>query len=408
MADQRTVVTGGVDTHKDFHVAAVIDSTGKILDTEEFPATKRGYRELIAWMSSFGSISKIGVEGTGAYGAGLARSLADEGINVVEVDRPNRRMRRLHGKSDVVDAKAAARAALGGEASVTPKSREGVVESIRVLRIAYCSARDSRTRIANQIRDLILTAPEELRSSLDPLSTEARVKRCVHLRTGDLADPAQATRAALRSLASRYQALTNELCRLRASLDELTTEANPALRQVIGVGGDVAALLLIAAGDNPERLHSESAFAAMCGVCPIEASSGQIVRHRLNRGGNRSANHAIWRIAMVRMTCDQRTKDYVDRRRAEGKTNREIIRCLKRYIAREIHRVLTNPQPVEIQGSDLRAARQAAGLTQEEVAAALNTKSPRISNIECGRGANYELTARYRDWLESLNSTCAA
>lgn len=408
MTDQRKVVTGGVDTHKEFHVAAVVDATGRSLGTKEFPATVPGYEQLIAWMSSFGLISKIGVEGTGSYGSGLTRVLIDRGINVVEVDRPNRRSRRLHGKSDTVDAKAAARAALGGEASVIPKSHMGVVESIRVMRIAYCSARDSRTRIANQIRDLILTAPDELRSSLDPLSTEARVERCLHLRAGDLADPAQATRAALRSLASRYQALTDELGRLRASLDELTTEANPALRQVIGVGSDVAALLLIAAGDNPERLHSESAFAAMCGVCPIEASSGQIVRHRLNRGGNRSANHAIWRIAMVRMTCDQRTRDYVARRQSEGKTTREIIRCLKRYIAREIHGILTNPQPVAIHGADLRAARQAAGLTQEEVAAALNTKAPRISNIECGRGANYELTARYRDWLESLNSTCAA
>ena len=337
MAQENRAVIGGVDTHKDVHVAAVIDERGKILDTSEFETTARGYRSLSAWMAEFGELVRVGVEGTGAYGAGLARHLVREGIEVVEVNRPNRTMRRRRGKSDTVDAEAAARAALNGEASVTPKAEDGIIESIRVLRVAFTSARDSRVRVALQIRDLLITAPEGLRRALDPLSTADRVARCARFRLdGDTAEPLEGTKLALRTLARRYEVLTKEMSELEAALDELTARANPALRGAKGVGADVAAILLVAAGDNPGRIRTEAAFAAMCGVNPIEASSGKIVRHRLNRSGNRQANHALWRIVMVRMTNDETTKKYIARRKAEGRTQREAIRCLKRYVAREV------------------------------------------------------------------------
>ncbi len=290
MAGKNRVVTGGVDTHKDVHVAAVIDEVGAILGTASFDTNPAGYRQLLAWMAGFGEIDKVGVEGTGAYGAGLARHLAGEGVPVVEVNRPNRQMRRRRGKSDTVDATAAARAALNGEADVAPKDQNGLVESIRVLRVALRSARQARTQAGLQIRDLIVTAPESLRTALGPASTAKRVVTAARFRPSDPCDPAEATRASLRHLARRYEALSAEMVELDAALDALTAKANPAFRAARGVGPDVAAILLVAAGDNPARMRNEAAFAAMCAAAPIEASSGKVVRHRLNRGGNRQAN----------------------------------------------------------------------------------------------------------------------
>jgi transposase len=211
MANEQRVVVGGVDTHKNVHVAAVVDDRDKILDTAEFVTTKAGYEQLLEWMRSFGELTKVGVEGTGAYGAGLCRHLVSFGVEVLEVNRPNRQMRYRRGKSDTVDAEAAARSALGEEASVVPKSGDNLVESIRVLRVAFTSARNSRTRVALQIRDLILTAPDQLRGVLGPLNTARRVERCARLRPGQPTDPAEATKLALRTLARRYEALSEEM-----------------------------------------------------------------------------------------------------------------------------------------------------------------------------------------------------
>jgi transposase len=399
MAHETAVVIGGVDTHKDVHVAAVIDSRGKLLDTGEFQTTDAGYRELLAWMRSFGTPTKVGVEGTGAYGAGLARHLAGEEVDVVEVNRPNRQMRRRRGKSDTVDAEAAARAALNGEATIVPKSKDSLVESIRVLRVAYTSARNSRTRVALQIRDLILTGPTGLRDVLGSLTTEARVKRCARLRPGVVTDPAEATKYALRTLARRHQHLSTEMADLAASLDDLTAQANPALRAAKGVGPDVAGILLVAAGDNPERLSSDAGFAALCGVAPVEASSGKVSRHRLSRSGNRQANHALWTVVMTRLTCDQATKDYLARRTAEGKTRREIVRCLKRYVAREMFRLITEPGDVPI-GTSLRNKRTNAGVTLSTAATALGTSAVGLSRLERGVQHDSELARRYDEWLK--------
>ncbi|HWJ96650.1 MAG TPA: IS110 family transposase [Acidimicrobiales bacterium] len=407
MVDHERTVYGGVDTHKEFHVAAVVDEIGRILGTETFPATAAGYRRLARWLDSHGTIAKVGVEGTGAYGLGLARFLTARGIEVVEVNRPNRQLRRRRGKSDTVDAEAAARAVLNGEATSVPKAADGIVEAIRALRIVFCSTRNHRTRIANQIRDLLVTAPDQLREALEPLDTDERVARAARFRCGEGSEPAETTKAALRTLARQHQMLTNDLDALRTRLDELTTQANPALRNAVGIGPDVASILLVAAGDNPERLTSDAAFAALCGASPVEASSGKHVGHRLNKGGNRDANHALWRIVMVRMTCHQPTKDYVARRRAQGKSQQFIIRCLKRYVAREIHQLLLHPQ-LATTGRDLREARRRAGHTQHDIADALSVAPARISEIENNRRCNHEIINRYRDWLNTHTTTCAA
>ncbi len=400
MNDPEPGIYGGVDTHKDFHVAAVVDQTGRIVDVEPFPATIVGYRRLLSWMQRHGELVRVGVEGTGSYGAGLARHLAREGVEVVEVNRPNRQARRRRGKNDTVDAEAAARAALNGDARVAPKSRDGIVEAIRAIRVAFLSARDARSRIACQLQDLLVTAPDEIARTLTGQRLEVIVERCARFRPDEVTDPVEATKLALGSLARRYQALTDEDAQLRNRLDELVTQANPRLRAAKGVGPDVGSILLIAAGDNPQRLTNDAALAALCGASPIEASSGKTTRHRLNRGGNRQANHALWRIAIVRMQTHAETKAYVERRRAEGKTDREIIRCLKRFIAREIYRYLVDPHPVAAT-ADLRPARQALGLGLKAVGDILGTWHTRISELERGLIVNPELEARYRAFLTS-------
>lgn len=336
LTDRPAAVTGGVDTHKDVHVAAVVDGVGRILGTREFPTTTAGHRALLRWMRRHGEVVRIGVEGTGVYGAGLMRSLTVEGVEVVEVDRPNRQLRRRRGKSDPVDAEAAARAALNGEASGTPKARSGNVEAIRALRVARRSAIKAKTQAANQLYALVLTAPEPLRQQLRTLSLRQLITRTARFRAG--ADPVTAgTKAAMTSIARRWQHLDQEIQALDVELRQLVTAAAPALVARHGVGIDTAGALLVAVGDNPHRLRSERSFAALCGVTPIDASSGQQRRHRLNRGGDRIANQALWRIAMVRMATEPRTRNYVTQSTTQGRSKKETIRCLKRYIARELY-----------------------------------------------------------------------
>lgn len=397
MTKESLPVFGGVDTHKDVHVAAVVDERGKILDTASFDANAKGYAALERWLEGFGTLVRVGVEGTGSYGAGLARHLQDNDVEVVEVNRPNRQMRRQRGKSDPVDAESAARAALNGEATVVPKDHDDIVESIRVLRVAFCSARDTRTRLALQIRDLIVTAPAVLRESM-PAKTADRVTHCAKFRPGSLRDPHEATRLALKTLSRRYQDLSEEMADLTKPLDELTKEANPALRAAKGVGVDVAAILLVAAGSNCQRLRNESAFASMCGVSPIQASSGQTNRHRLNRSGNRQANSALWRIATVRMMCDEETKTYLARRTAQGKTKRDVTRCLKRHLAREVFWLLQNPAYEEI-GPHLRTTRTSAHISLQTVSDDLGVWPTKISRIERGLAHDDEFVAIYQAWL---------
>ena len=388
-------VTGGVDTHGEVHVAAVVDVIGRIVATESFRADGAGYRRLLRWMQCHGDVVRVGVEGTGSYGAGLARYLKDEGVEVVEVNRPDRQRRRRRGKSDTVDAEAAARSALNGDATAVPKSGFGPVESVRVLRLARRSAIKARTQAANQIRDLIVTGPDQLRARLRDLNTAQRVTVCARLRTVDVTDPSDATKAALRTLARRHLDLSAEIETLDTQIAQLCAAINPALLAARGVGPEVAATLLVTAGDNPHRMRSEAAFAALCGASPVEASSGKITRHRLNRGGDRHANNALWRIVLVRVSCDPRTMAYVAKRTNEGKSKKEIIRCLKRHVAREIFRLLTNPSTIPA-GKDLRTQRTNAGLTLTDVAQALGTWPIRISKLERNLTHDADLAHRYQ------------
>jgi transposase len=290
-------------------------------------------------------VARVGVEGTGTFGAGLARFLRAYGLPVVEVARPDRSSRRRRGKSDPIDAQAAARATLAGVATAIPKSREGQVEMIRVLRVARRGAMKARVAAAEQLYGVVCSAPEELRQPLLGLKTKALVAVCAALRPGPLTSTSAATKTTLRTLARRWQQLQAELDQLDTQLQELVTAVAPSLLALPGVGVETAGQLLVTAGDNPQRLRSEAAFAHLCGTAPIPASSGRTDRHRLNRGGDRQANNALWRIALVRMRCHPETRAYVERRTKQGLAKLDILRCLKRYIAREIYHHLTNPSP---------------------------------------------------------------
>jgi transposase len=338
MADQTRPVTGGVDTHKDFHVAAVIDPLGAVIATEVFENRTAGHRRLAGWLGGHGPIERVGVEGTSSYGAGLSRHLRSLEIEVVEVNRPDRSQRRRVGKTDPLDAIAAARAALSGRHAGIPKAGDGIVEAIRMLRLCRRSAMQARTQTANQLHALVDTAPEPFHDRWAPLALPQLLQAATQTTVRSAPDtPGPAAVYALGTLTQRWVALTGELDDLDRHLDELVATAAPTLVTRYGFGTNTTGALLVAAGDNPDRLHSEASFAALCGVSPIPASSGRTTRHRLNRGGNRDANYALWVIAMVRMSHHPETRRYVDRRTTEGLSKREILRCLKRYIAREAY-----------------------------------------------------------------------
>lgn len=342
MTETTIQVVGGVDTHGDTHHAAVIDTIGRVLGSREFAANSTGYRELVDWVSSFGRVEMIGVEGTGTYGAGLCRHLHDRQIRVVEVERPNRRARRQHGKSDSIDAEAAARAALAQTSTASVKNRIGILESIRAIRGARQGAVKARTAAINHLKALIVTAPDRLREELRTSATSAQVKTCAAFRPNHqmLDHELQGTKLAMRTVARRIIALDEEIDAADTALEPLVRAAAPATLELVGIGIDHAAQLLITAGDNPERMRSDPKFARLCGTAPIPASSGKTDRHRLHRGGDRQANRALHLAVVVRMRYCDRTKTYVRRRTAEGLSRTEIMRCLKRYAAREVFHTL--------------------------------------------------------------------
>ena len=338
----------GVDTHKDVHDGAVLDAVGTLLGTGSFPTTAAGYEQLLAWACGFGAVCRAGVECTGSYGAALARYLRSEAIVVIEVNRGDRSDRRRRGKTDVIDAEAAARAVLSGRATAIAKSSDGHVEMLRMFKLAKASAIKSRSQAINQLKAVLVRVDPALRESMTGLSNPALFRRCADLDLCTAHDPAGAAAFTLRLLARRIQELTGEVEALNTQISTTIQAHVPRLLQHYGVGPDTAAALLLAAGDNPERLNSEASFAALCGVSPIEASSGKTHRRRLNRGGDRQANSALYTIVIARLRWDTRTQAYVQRRITEGKTRREAIRSLKRYIAREIYRDLTpTPQPAQ-------------------------------------------------------------
>jgi transposase len=338
-------VIGGVDTHLDLHHAAVVDRQGEILGTRSFDTTRAGYRAMLRWMRGYGELVRVGIEQSGSFGAGLTRHLALAGIPVLEVTGPDPAFRRAKGKDDTLDAIAAAKAALSGQRVSAAKDRSGQVEALRVLRVTRTTAVKCRRATLQTLRNTITAAPDEVRDQLRNLTPKRLLRTCAAWRPDKLAfrDPAMATKIACKSLATRMLELDDEISELNALIEPLVAEIAPGLLELEGVGTHNAGELLVAAGDNPDRLRSEAGFAMLCGTSPIPASSGKTQRHRLNRGGNRQANSALHMIVVCRMRTDQRTRDYVTRRLTEGKSKREIMRCLKRYVAREIYNALTTP-----------------------------------------------------------------
>jgi transposase len=337
------IVVGGADTHKDLHVAAVVDEHDRVLGSQCFATTRQGYRQMLAWMRSFGQLRRVGIESTGTYGAGLLRYLHNAGVEVLEVTTPDKHDRRRRGKDDDLDAQNAAHAAFAGKRTATPKSRDGMIESLRVLKACRKTAVAARRVALQMIHNTIVCAPDELREALRSL-TRMQLIRTLAAWRPDLSEyrnVVSAYRITLKSLGRRYLELHDEITDLDAMIGAIVEELAPTLVARNSIGHESAAQLLLTAGDNSERLHSEASFAALCGVSPVPASSGKVTRHRLNRGGDRAANSALHIIAIGRLRTDPRTKAYVARRIAQGHSKLEAIRCLKRYIAREVFTLIS-------------------------------------------------------------------
>ncbi|WP_241709038.1 IS110 family transposase [Arthrobacter bambusae] len=399
MAKEHLKVIAGIDTHADTHHVAIITETGRHLADRGFPAAGSGYRGIIDFMNGFGPVLAVGVEGTGSYGAELSRVLTREGMHVVEVTRPNRQARRLQGKSDPLDAYQAAESVLAGHATATPKSRDGAVESLRVLRAERATAMRARIAVMAQAKAILVTAPETIRARYRGMRSPALMAALVKARpVGAPSDPLTSTATVLKRLAVSYRHLHQELALIDAELDAILTLHAPMLRDLPGVGTDVASQLLVTVGDNPERVTTEAKFAALVGVAPIPASSRKTTRHRLSRAGDRQANKAIHHVVLVRMRWDSRTRAYVARRRQEGKSTKEIMRCLKRYVARELYEQLLHPHPGPDPGT-LRTVRTAKHLTLQQAADALHVWPTTLSRLERGLSHDNDFHHRYETWL---------
>ena len=336
-------VIGGVDTHKDLHVAAVVNEQDLVLGSQSFATTRSGYKQMLTWMRSFGVVRRVGVEATGTYGAGLLRYLQKAGVEVLEVTTPDKADRRKRGKNDDLDAQNAAHAAFTGKRTVTPKSRDGMIEALRVLKACRKTAVAARRVALQMIHSTVVCAPDDLRDQLCKLTRMELIRTLAAWRPDmtDYRNVVSAYRITLRSLGRRYLELHDEIADLDRMIIAIVDELVPNLVARNSIGYESAAQLLLTAGANSERLHSEASFAALCGVSPVPASSGKTTRHRLNRGGDRAANSALHIIAISRLRTDPKTKTYVAKRIAEGHSKLEAIRCIKRYIAREVFSLIS-------------------------------------------------------------------
>lgn len=398
MTASRAVVIGA-DTHLDTVHLAVLTATGQPVADAEFPTRPAGYYLAVKWAQSFGVVLRAGVEGTSSYGAGLTRALQEAGIEVAEINRSDRAGRRRQGKSDPLDAYAAARAALAGHGLAVPKDEH--TTALRALLTARRGAVKARTAAINQIKSLLITAPADLRERYRRHTTTTLIRALARCRPTAHDDPTTvAVLTGCKTLAQRILFLEDQDRVVTAELDRVVTTINPGLRAAYGVGPDTAAQLIITAGTNPHRLRNEAAFAMLCGTAPIPASSGKTNRHRLSRGGDRAANNALYRIALVRMSSDERTRDYVKVQLAKGRSKLDILRLLKRAIAREVFRLLTQPCAVD-DYRDLRPTRQAKNITLAAVADHFGVWPIDISRLERGLKRNDTLAASYRHWLSA-------
>jgi transposase len=403
-------LVAGIDTHKHTHHVSVLDHLGRSIVDRQFATTSTGYAQLVEFLQHHGPIDRVGVEGTGSYGAGVARVLSAAGFSVVEVIRQNRQARRLRGKSDPIDARNAALSVLAGTETAAPKSSDGQVESVRILMGERRSAVKAKTQAINQIHALLVTAPDTVRTAYRALGGDKLVIALARSRPGTSGDdPAQIARQTLKRLAMRCLTMQEEIITIDGQLEALVRSVNPRLLSLNGAGPVTAATLLAAAGDNPERLASKAAFAALTGVAPIPASSGQRVRHRLSRGGNRHANSALHRIVLLRMRHrEPRTMAYFARRRAEGLTDRDIMRCLKRHIANEVYAALLDPATEDPTGRQVRTARQQLGIPISVLATSLEVPYQRLRRLEIGTRADPELEQRAIALLARIDRQSAA
>ena len=345
LADELDYVLG-VDSHRDEHVAAVVRApAGAVVAATAAPANAHGYRELLRLAERHAPGRRAwAIEGTGSYGAGLARFLAGRDELVLEISRSPRAERRLRGKDYTLDAVRTARAALANETLPLPRWGERR-EALRLLLLARRSAVDGRREALTQLRAVIVTAPEPLRNKLRGLPQGKLLNRCSRLRRTSATADELATRLVLRSLARRIQAATSEADQLEQEILTQVRAVAPALLNEAGIGPIVAAQLIIA-WSHRNRLRSEACFARLAGVAPVPASSGQTTRHRLSRGGDRQLNRALHTIVLHRRQHDPATRDYIAKRIAEGKSRRDATRLLKRYLARHLYRLLQNQEPL--------------------------------------------------------------
>jgi transposase len=393
-----SAVFGGADTHADTIHVAGIDGFGRELGDREFPTTPAGYDDALEFLQSFGTVQVLGIEGTSSYGAGLTVAAREAGIEVREVIRPEATVRRMQGKSDPIDAYQAARAALTGRAKTIPKDDD--IEALRALLNARRSAAKARTAAMNQIHAQLVTAPVEIREKYRPLSDKRLVDALAACRPGARTGVVAHILLALKILAQRHRFLTEQAQLLEDQLRDLVAAVNLNLLSARGIGPVTAAQLLVTAGGNPDRLGSEASFAALCGTAPVPASSGKTTRYRLSRGGDRHANAALHTIATVRMSSDPRTREFVAAQRAKKRSNPELLRILKRAIAREVFKLLQEPNALA--GiDDLRRLRREKNLPLRKVVEALGTCQIHVSRIERGLSYDHEFTKRYRTWLQA-------
>jgi transposase len=394
-----STVFGGIDTHADTIHVGVIDPWGRELDDKEFPTTPLGYSQALAFLAGHGQVAAVGIEGTSSYGVGITRAAVDADLEVFEVIRPERTVRRREGKSDPLDAYQAAHAVLSGRATAAAKAAD--ITALRALHNARRSAVKARAAAQVQIRQQLITAPVTVREKYRQLSAVRLIPVLAACRPAVHADlEERLVLTALKSLARRHRALSEEITALDAELTSVIGQTAPHLLHLHGVGNTTAAQLLITVGGNPDRLRSEASFAALCGTAPVPASSGKTTRHRLSRGGDRRANNALHTIALARMRNHPPTKRFVQRQRDRGRSTPEILRILKRAIAREMFKQLTRPHE-DLGVHDLRPTRQAKNITIDAAAAAIGVAPMTISRTERGQFITPEVVNRYRTWLET-------
>lgn len=330
--DRQPAIIIGVDAHKHTHHAAIITNTGQRIADRQFPASTRGYADLLAWAHDHGQIHAFGVESTGSYAAALARFLLDHRVNVREVNTPHAHTKARVGKDDAIDAEAAARKVLAGEATGIPKRTDSVIESIRFLMLTRDSAVKARTAALVQLQDILVTAPADVRERV-PATAKSAATHCRKFRIdrSRLHDPIQAVKLALRTIACRVDALDDEIRDVEHSLAQLVRSTAPTLLSRVWIGTIHAAQLLITAGENIDRFHSEAAFARLCGAAPVPVSSGKTHRMRLHRGGDRQANRALHMIAVVRLRYD-------DHRLHATQTHGRALQKRRAALPKTVHR----------------------------------------------------------------------